>query len=510
MEKQTFIGRVGPLARADMQKTGVLASLTIAQAILESGWGTSELCLNANALFGIKADSRWSGRVYSKTTKECYDGQTFTDVDALFRAYDSWEESLSDHSAFLLAGSHYAAVIGEQDYKTACKAIKAAGYATDPEYAEKLISLIESNDLTAYDGPEKEETTLNIINSILTKNPCYTGGRKLDAVKGLMIHSVGCPQPSAQVFVKNWNSPSCDNVCVHAFIDANTGDVYQTLPWNWRGWHCASGSKGSGNNTHVGVEMCEPSTIKYTGGASWVETGDGSNTKAAVMRTYKAAVELFAHLCKEFNLDPLADGVIISHSEGYKRGIASNHGDVEHIWNKFGLTMSQFRQDIKAAMGGVSAAPSQHPTDTPTAGTGEIIVGDIVNFKGGPHYISASAASASTTPKAGPAKVTAISKGSKHPYHVIHTDATSTVYGWVDADAIEKPQTNAYPATPFLVKVLIDDLNYRSEGSMNGKIKGQTGKGTFTIVEVKDGWGRLKSGAGWIYLENPDYCTIQK
>lgn len=68
---------------------------------------------------------------------------------------------------------------------------------------------------------------------------------------------------------------------------------------------------------------------------------------------------------------------------------------------------------------------------------------------------------------------------------------------------------SSFPETPFTVQVIIDDLNYRSEPSTNGTVKGQTGKGVFTIVEVKDGWGKLKSGAGWIYLENPDYCTIQ-
>lgn len=76
-----------------------------------------------------------------------------------------------------------------------------------------------------------------------------------------------------------------------------------------------------------------------------------------------------------------------------------------------------------------------------------------------------------------------------------------------------KPSTSdtvtEFPATPFTVKVLIDDLNFRSEPSMNGAVKGQTGKGTFTIVEVNDGWGRLKSGAGWIWLENPSYCIVQ-
>lgn len=158
-----------------------------------------------------------------------------------------------------------------------------------------------------------------------------------------MIHSVGCPQPKAQVFADSWNQAGKE-IAVHAVLEP--GKIIQCLPWNFRGWH----GGGDSNNTHVGVEMTEPATIKYTGGASWVETSDGTNTKAHVLGTYKTAVELFAFLCGQYKLDPLKDGVIISHSEGYKRGIASNHGDVEHLWNKFGLTMKQFRQDIKAAM----------------------------------------------------------------------------------------------------------------------------------------------------------------
>ena len=78
-----------------------------------------------------------------------------------------------------------------------------------------------------------------------------------------------------------------------------------------------------------------------------------------------------------------------------------------------------------------------------------------------------------------------------------------------DASPSNPDTVNSFPATPFLVKVIIDDLNYRSEPSMNGKVNGQTGKGTFTIVQVNDGWGKLKSGAGWIWLKNPSYCTVQ-
>lgn len=192
---------------------------------------------------------------------------------------------------------------------------------------------------------------MNLVQNYLTQSGCYKAGRTI-SVKGLMIHSVGCPQPKASAFMNNWNRADA-NACVHAIIEPG-GDVYQLLPWEHRGWHCG----GDGNNTHIGVEMTEPATIKYTSGASWTETGDGENTKAHVLATYKYAVELFAHLCQQYHLDPLADGVIISHSEGCKRGIASNHGDVEHLWSKFGLSMGQFRKDIKAAMEGGSDADS--------------------------------------------------------------------------------------------------------------------------------------------------------
>ena len=194
---------------------------------------------------------------------------------------------------------------------------------------------------------------MNIVQSILTKNPCYTAGRKI-TVKGLMLHSVGCPQPRASVFIHSWNSASFDRACVHGFIDGNDGTVYQTLPWNHRGWHAG----GAANNTHIGVEMCEPACIKYTGGSSFT-CSDTATARAVAKRTYEAAVELFAMLCKEYGLNPLTD--IISHREGHAQGVASNHSDPEHLWNglKMGYTMEAFRQAVKAKMNGTSApAPS--------------------------------------------------------------------------------------------------------------------------------------------------------
>lgn len=204
---------------------------------------------------------------------------------------------------------------------------------------------------------------MNLIQSFLTKNPCYTCGRTI-TVKGLMLHSIGCPQPSAAVFVKNWNRADYDRACVHGFIDANTGDVHQTLPWNRRGWHAG----GAANNTHIGVEMCEPACIKYTGGATFT-CSNPTAAKAAVTRTYNAAVELFAMLCKQYGLDPLKDGVIISHREGHSRGLASNHGDPEHLWNQLqtGYTMDGFRKAVKAAMGAGGVTPEK-PATAPETG----------------------------------------------------------------------------------------------------------------------------------------------
>lgn len=186
---------------------------------------------------------------------------------------------------------------------------------------------------------------MNIIQSITTNNPCYKAGKKI-TVKGLMLHSVGCSQPSAKVFVRLWDSGDYE-IGVHGVIDGNTGDVYQCLPWNHRGWH----GGGTSNNTHIGVEMCEPACIKYTGGSSFT-CSDIATARSVVQRTYDTAVQLFAHLCKQYSLDPLADGVIISHKEGHKRGIASNHGDPEHLWNQLGMgyTMDTFRKAVNKAM----------------------------------------------------------------------------------------------------------------------------------------------------------------
>ena len=189
---------------------------------------------------------------------------------------------------------------------------------------------------------------MNIIEVFTTGNKCYQVGAPLRP-QGLMLHSIGTPQPSAAVLARYFDQyqPGGQSVCVHAFVQAD-GTVYQTLPWEMIAWHCG----GSANGTHIGVEMTEPDvSMSYAAAAEQI-TG-----------TYHAAVELFAQLCEMYSLDPLADGVIIGHAEGHRRGVASNHADPELLWNTYGMdyTMDGFRRAVAEAMAG--AKEEEEETD---------------------------------------------------------------------------------------------------------------------------------------------------
>lgn len=216
----------------------------------------------------------------------------------------------------------------------------------------------------------------------MTNNPCYANNKETIKVTGLMLHSVGCPQPSKEVFYRNWNKSSYTRACVHGFID-NDGCII-TLPcmettatsrpgYAHRGWHSGTGTKGkaySANNGYIGIEMTEPACIKYTSGATFTCSNKSAATEF-VMKNFKIAVEVFAQLCVYHDLNPLQDGVIISHSEGYKLGVASNHADVGHLIKQLNLnySMDQFRQDVYKRVQELKTpvvVPTPVPTPTPT------------------------------------------------------------------------------------------------------------------------------------------------
>lgn len=265
---------------------------------------------------------------------------------------------------------------------------------------------------------------MNLKQYFLTKNECYKRNAFME-VLGLMLHSTGANNPNLKRYIPNFDGTIGDNrngnhwdqyrpdgrqVCVHGFIgklaDGSIATV-QTLPWNMKGWHAG---KSAGNNSYIGVEICE----------------DGLNDSDYFNKVYNEAVELFAYLCEEFHLNPLTD--ILCHSEGWKKGIASNHGDVMHWFPKHGKSMDTFRNDVKNKLNGTS----QKTNEPITSGA----------------------------------------------------------------------------ACNYLVKIITDELNVRKGYSTDYPVETTIKKDeVYTIVEEKTNasgnlWGKLKSGAGWISLNN--------
>lgn len=201
---------------------------------------------------------------------------------------------------------------------------------------------------------------MNLHKLIFTECDSYKAGRII-VPKGVMVHSTGANNPNLCRYVgpddgllgenkynNHWNMPKV-GASVHAFIGKlkdGTIATYQVLPWNYKSGHCSKGKNGSGNDTHISFEICE----------------DNLKDATYFNKVYQEAVELTAMLCKEYNLDPMAKGVVIDHSEGYDLGIASNHGDVAHWFPKYGKSMDTFRADVKALLNANNTAQ-----DTPKA-----------------------------------------------------------------------------------------------------------------------------------------------
>lgn len=168
MSREAILEIVGPAFTADQKASGILASVTGAQFILESDGVQSELAQNANNCFGMKASlsgntwkgSVWDGKIYSKKTSE-WDGSKYIEVVADFRAYPDIDHSIADHSAYLLNAMNgkkkrYEGLAGCTDHKKALQIIKDGGYATSPDYVQKLLNVIDKYDLKRFDCPMEE------------------------------------------------------------------------------------------------------------------------------------------------------------------------------------------------------------------------------------------------------------------------------------------------------------------------------------------------------------------
>ncbi|WP_455461693.1 GBS Bsp-like repeat-containing protein [Streptococcus salivarius] len=222
----------------DGAKEGVLPSITAAQAILESGWGSSELAKAPNNnLFGIKDSEDWNGEIVTVPTQEYVNGDYIT-VNAAFRKYASWNDSVVDHAKFFTSTewrkNNYRKVVNETDYRIAAQELKNAGYATDPNYAGKLISLIEAYKLYEWDAVS------NITNSVLenegveSQNPtadlAITGLNNATGSYDVVISNLVAPRGFKEVLVPTWSEKNGqDDIIWYKATKQANGDYKVTV-----------------------------------------------------------------------------------------------------------------------------------------------------------------------------------------------------------------------------------------------------------------------------------------
>lgn len=321
-----------------------------------------------------------------------------------------------------------------------------------------------------------------ITQSMATKNPCYKTNKTIQ-VRGIMIEGVGCPQASAKVFAHNRNREDCEGRCSHAFIDANDGSVIQILPWEHRGWHCGKHprTKKNANNTHIGIQLCEPAQIRYKKRNEIELVGDKEKALTAVQRTYKSAVKLCAKLCKDFDLDPIRD--VLSRKEGYEAGLCSMQASPEFVWTAVGATyeMDTFRADVQIEMTGISNTFTEvrpEVVEEIAEKFNAVVDIDLVGEK--------------------------VLKGNSDSESIVHK--ASSIEN--ESSLGESLGALGEEQKVQMVKITVDNLRIRSTPGVGNNTTGKfTGPGTFAIIEIqngsgsKSGWGKLQNGAGWICLD---------
>mgnify|MGYP000224829590 FL=1 len=365
--------------------------------------------------------------------------------------YNKWKENPTKEQYVGMSGyvavTHCSYVYSTKDNpyenKVACKAIKAAGYATDPGYPQKLIGLIEKYGLTVYDGKAEQEdkTSMNIsiTKKTSTHNTTAAAGR---AIRYIVVHYTAgvTSKPGSAAGTASYFGSTSKQVSADFIVDDGGAVQYNGDIRNRYTWHCGGGkynTKGGAyygkatNRNTIGIEVC---STNDTGKMTVANDSHWRFTDKVVSNL----VELVKYLMAEYGIDAAH---VIRHYDVNGKPCPGIIG-----WNEdtgSAAKWAAFKARLGAATPGGQTGGSTN-TGTATGNTALTYkVGDIVQFAGGKHYANSQATSG-TTVKPGQAKVTAVAPAGKHPYHIVHTDSASTVYGWVDAAAI----TGKASATP--------------------------------------------------------------
>lgn len=363
MSNSAFIDQIAAFVRQYAPMYGICVySPIIAQAVLESASGQSELALNAHNYFGLKwRENRCPTAIgyYEKVGFEQNKDWTYTPGMMKWMKFPNMAAGVKGYFDFINI-ANYANLKGVTDPRTYLENIKADGYATSLSYVDNVYKVIQRYDLTKYDKKGKE---MDIKKLLLTNNNCYKAGRRI-APSGIIVHSTGANNKTLKrylapddgligknIYNNHWNRSGVSK-CVHAFIgvdDSGKVRVYQTLPFDFRCWGCGSGKKGSYNNYYLQFEICE----------------DALKDETYFNEVFSAAADLCAYWMKlypEININN-----VISHHEAHIRGMSSNHKDCDHWLAKFGKNMDWLRDQVtlRLSNGSGIVTEKQEESDLP-------------------------------------------------------------------------------------------------------------------------------------------------
>lgn len=299
-----------------------------------------------------------------------------------------------------------------------------------------------------------------ITEAICTGNRRYKSA-ELFTPKGVVLHSIGTPQPNASVLREFWQRDASPYV-VHYMVDDH--NIMHCIPDNLKCWHVGS----PGNGKWLGIEMGEPSQITYTSGATFT-VSDLAAAQAYAEAAYKNAVWLVAKLCNKYGWDPFT--AVYTHWDVTRQRLSNtDHVDPEHLWNGLGMGYSilTLRRDVAAAMGQAAAVPTP---EQPSA-------------SGQMYRIRKSWADEASQIGA-------------------YTNLDYAKAACADGYAVFDSAGNQVWPVNYIVRITAQSgLNVRSgPGTNYAVVMSLAYGGGYTIVEEQNGWGKLKSGIGWICLK---------
>ena len=510
MSEKEFVEKIGPLAAQDMKTSGVLASITTAQACLESGYGSTELAVNANNLFVMKCslsgntwDSVWDGvsKYTKKTNEQKPDGTVYT-ITADFRKYPDILTSIKDHSCYLngaMNGSkmRYEGLAGEKDYRKAAELIKAGGYATDIAYVDKLCSLIERWNLTKYDKEDTGMSNSSLVNCTV-KSPNHSGART-HAIDRITPHCV-VGQLTAESIGGCFDSSGVQASCNYGI--GSDGRVVLCVDEANRSW-CSSSN--ANDQRAVTIECASDKTDPY----------------AMTNAVYEKLIALCVDICRRngktkliwfgnknttLNYSPKSNEMVLT----VHRWFANKSCPGDWLYSRLGDVANRVTAELSGSSGGGTTSGGSGNYKT---GMYKVNVGDLKIRKGpGTNY----GINDAITDK-GTYTITEIQNGSwgklKSGAGWINVSTAYCTYtgsasGGTGSSGGGTSSNSSYKTGTY--KVNVAELNIRKGPGTNydtdDSIKD---KGVYTITEIQNGsWGKLKSGAGWINVDKA-YCTYQ-